>query len=109
MTRTPNSTENVEEPTWYEFQAKANENILWIGFLAIIGSFMLSYSADKFDNMMKNRIDKFGGIRIGRDSRIFLIFLGALFNQITITLVIIAAVMNIETLRRLVICRDNDE
>ena len=70
---------------------------------------MLSYSADKFDNMMKNRIDKFGGIRIGRDIRIFLIFLGALFNQITITLVIIAAVMNVETLRRLVICRDNDE
>lgn len=95
--------------TWYEFQANANENILWIGFLAIIGSFMLSYSADKFDNMMKNRIDKFGGIRIGRDIRIFLIFLGALFNQITITLVIIAAVMNVETLRRLVICRDNDE
>jgi hypothetical protein len=38
---------------------------------------------------------------------VFLIFLGALFNQVYLTLMVIAIVMNVETLRRLIICRDN--
>ena len=56
--------------------------------------------------------DRFDGLdgrfRLGRDVRIFLIFLGALFNQATLTLVVIAAVMNVETIRRLIICRDHE-
>jgi hypothetical protein len=40
---------------------------------------MLSYTADKYDKLMKNRIQK--GVRMGRDVRVFLIFLGEIFNQ----------------------------
>jgi len=91
--------------TWHVYLNTTGSLILWIGFLAIIGSFMLSYTADKYDNLMRNRIDK--GLRIGRDVRVFVIFLGALLNQAYGVLVIIALVMNIETLRRMIICRDH--
>ncbi len=77
---------------------------LGIGFLAIIGSFMLSYTADKYDNLMNARIDK--GIRMGRDMRIILICLGAIFNQVYLVLVLIAVSMNLEIIRRMVICHN---
>ena len=47
------------------------------------------------------------GFRVGRDLRILLIFLGAIFNQVYLTLALIAVVMNIETIRRIITCRDN--
>ncbi len=78
--------------------------VLGTGFLAIIGSFMLSYTAYKYDKLMKSRIQK--GIRIGRDVRVFLIFLGAIFNQAYLVLMVIAILMNLETIRRIVICRN---
>ena len=80
---------------------------LLIGFLAIIGSFMVSYTADKYDGLMQDRILQGKGFRLGRDVRILLMLLGALLNQVTLTLVVIAIVMNVETIRRLVICRDH--
>jgi CDP-L-myo-inositol myo-inositolphosphotransferase len=78
---------------------------LGIGFLAIIGSFMLSYTADKYDRLMKNRIKK--GMRMGRDVRVFLIFLGAVLNQPYLALIMIAVFMNMETIRRIVICQND--
>ena len=54
---------------------------------------------------MKNRIQK--EIRIGRDVRVFLIFLGAIFNQAYLILVVIAVLMNLETIRRIVICQND--
>ena len=70
--------------------------------MAIIGSFMLSYTADKYDNLMRKRIKAGGwaGLRMGRDVRVFLIFLGAVTNLILPVLVVIAVVMNLETIRR---------
>jgi hypothetical protein len=76
-----------------------------MGFLAIIGSFMNSYTADKYDRLMKNRIEK--GIRIGRDGRIFLIFLGAVLNQPYPILIMIAVLANVENIRRIIICRND--
>jgi CDP-L-myo-inositol myo-inositolphosphotransferase len=73
------------------------------GFMAILGSFMVSYTADKYDGLMAGKMKP--GIRIGRDIRIFLIFLGALLNQVLLTLVVIAALMNGETVRRIYVCR----
>jgi len=55
---------------------------------------------------MRDRIIHGKGLRMGRDIRVFLIFLGAVFNQAYLTLVVIAVVMNIATVRRLIICRD---
>lgn len=89
--------------TWYVYRQYLSQWALIIGFVAIIGSFMLSYTADKYDNLMKSRIKK--GIRMGRDVRVFMIFLGAIFNQPYLVLIVIAVLMNYETIRRIVICR----
>lgn len=77
---------------------------LLVGFLAIIGSFMNSYTADKYDNLMKKKIS-WGEhyFRIGRDVRMFVIFLGAIINQPALILFIIALGMNIENVRRMII------
>ena len=93
--------------TWHAYADKTDSLILLTGFLAIIGSFMVSYTADKYDRLMRARIRHGKGFRLGRDVRVFLIFLGALLNQAALTLVVIAAVMNIETIRRVIICRDH--
>jgi len=43
-----------------------------------------------------------------RDVRVFLIFMGAVLNQIFILLVIIALVMNLETVRRIIVCKSDE-
>ncbi len=92
---------------WHAYADRTGGLILLFGFLAIIGSFMLSYTADKHDSLMRDRINRGRGLRMGRDIRIFFIFLGAIFNQAYLILVVIAVVMNIATLHRLIICRDH--
>ncbi len=94
--------------TWHMLAVEVNGWILFVGFMAIIGSFMLSYTADKYDNLMRERIGAGGktGLRMGRDVRVFVIFLGALTNMVLPVLVLIAVVMNLETLRRVMIARD---
>lgn len=83
-----------------------NDIIIWtIGFMALIGSFLNSYTADKYDKIFRKRIKKINGMRIGRDVRLFLIFIGALSNQILITLAILAIICNFESIRRLVVLR----
>ena len=78
--------------------------VLIVGFLAIVGSFMNSYTADKYDSLMKARFSKGRGIRVGRDGRIFLIFLGALANLPFLTLLVLTILTNVETIRRVVVC-----
>ena len=92
---------------WHAYADRTDGLILLFGFLAIIGSFMLSYTADKHDSLMRDRVNRGWGLRMGRDIRVFLIFLGAIFNQAYLTLIVIAVVMNIATIRRLIICRDH--
>ncbi len=91
--------------TWHAYGARADGIVLLIGFLAIIGSFMLSYTADKYDSLMRARIAGGRRLRIGRDIRVFLIFLGALLNQPFGALAVIAVLMNTETVRRVIVCR----
>ena len=94
--------------TWHLLVVEVNGWIVFVGFMAIIGSFMLSYTADKYDNLMRERIKTGGkaGLRMGRDVRVFLIFLGAVANMVLPVLVLIAVVMNLETLRRVSIARN---
>jgi CDP-L-myo-inositol myo-inositolphosphotransferase len=92
--------------TWHAFSLSARGLDLFVGFMAIIGSFMLSYTADKYDGLMRSRIEKGGGLRMGRDVRVFMIFVGALLNQPFLTLLVIAVLMNLETARRVVVCRN---
>ncbi|MEE8483796.1 MAG: NTP transferase domain-containing protein, partial [Nitrospinota bacterium] len=91
--------------TWHSYLSSGNHFDIFIGFMAIIGSFMLSYTADKYDGLMKARFEKGRGFRIGRDVRVFIIFIGALLNQAYLTLLIIAVLMNAETVRRVVVSR----
>ncbi len=89
--------------TWHVLLTEPNGWILFIGVMAIIGSFMLSYTADKYDNLMRERFESKGMamIRMGRDVRVLLIFLGAVMNLVLPVLVVIAVVMNLETIRRM--------
>ena len=91
--------------TWHLYSNGGGNLYLIIGFFAITGSFMLSYTADKYDNLMKNYINT-RYIRIGRDMRIFVMLLGALFNQVELILIFVAVVMNIEAIRRMIICKN---
>ena len=92
---------------WHAYAEKMHNLILFTGFMAIIGSFVLSYTADKYDSLMRDRIGQGKELRVGRELRVFLIFLGALFDQVYLTLVVIAFLMNIETIRRIIICRNH--
>lgn len=79
---------------------------IWIiGFCALTGSFLNSYTADKYDSIYKKRLKGRYSIRIGRDIRLFLIFLGGLIGQILPTLLILAIITNYEAIRRLISLR----
>jgi CDP-L-myo-inositol myo-inositolphosphotransferase len=95
--------------TYYAYLTNKDFLIIFIGFLAIIGAFMNSYTADKYDGLMKRKIGsgKYH-FRMGRDVRMFIIFLGALMNQSLITLIIIALLMNIENIRRIILFYQNE-
>jgi len=83
-----------------------NDITIWtIGFMALMGSFLNSYTAGKYDAMSRKNIKDVNRIRIGRDVRLFLIFIGALSNQILITLAIIAIITNFESIRRLIVLK----
>ena len=92
--------------TWHAFAGSGAPIVLFTGFMAIIGSFMLSYTADKYDGFMRLRLTRGKGLRMGRDIRVFLIFLGAVLNQPLAILMLIAVLMNAETVRRVWVGRD---
>ncbi len=81
---------------------------IWIiGFFALIGSFLNSYTSDKYDSIFKNEdMAKRSKFRMGRDVRLLLITIGALTNQIPIILIILAVIANFEALRRLIVFRN---
>jgi len=105
--------------TYYVYFLSENLLCLVIGFLAIIGTFMNSYTADKYDGLMKKRIGLKGHyFRMGRDVRIFIIFLFALLNthflfhvEIVnlpfLAILLIAILMNTENIRRVVVMHKN--
>ena len=91
--------------TWHAFAATGGHLALVIGFAAILGSYMNSYTADKYDGLMARKLRGAAYFRLGRDVRVFVIFLGALVNQPLLTLMVIALVMNAEVARRIILCR----
>ena len=94
--------------TWNTFSATGNRWALVAGFGAIVGSFMISYTADKYDSLMNSRIHGGHRFRVGRDLRVLLVFLAALTGWVYPMLWTVAAVMNVETIRRIWICRDHN-
>jgi len=90
---------------WHEFAATGTHLSVMLGFAAIVGSFLNSYTADKYDGLMAQRVQGASYFRLGRDVRVFVIFLGALLNLPLVTLGFVALVMNVEVVRRIMICR----
>ena len=86
----------------YTYFTNRNFLILFIGFLAIIGTFMNSYTADKYDGLMKKKIKGYY-FRMGRDVRIFIIFLFVILNLPFLAIILIALLMNAENIRRMVV------
>jgi len=73
---------------------------IWVaGFLALIGSFMNSYTTVKYNALLKEKGTKLK-VRIGRDLRYFIIMIGAIINKLFLTLLILALITNLETMRR---------
>ncbi len=94
--------------TYYVYFLREDLLYLFFGFLAIIGTFMNSYTADKYDGLMKNNLAPGTHyFRIGRDVRIFIVFLGAITNQPLLILFIIALLMNVENIRRIIVFYHN--
>ncbi len=73
---------------------------LLVGFFALTGTFMNSYTADKYDGLMRRLVPEGGYFRVGRDVRLFIIFIGALAGRPLLLLLVIALAMNLETIRR---------
>lgn len=77
--------------------------MMLLGFLALIGSYGISYSADRYEGAFR---EKYHGtvfrIPMDRDVRLFVIMMGGLLNQTTLALLVIAVFANIEVIRRLV-------
>ena len=90
---------------WHEFAATGTNLSVMLGFAAIVGSFLNSYTADKYDGLMAQRVQGASYFRLGRDVRVLVIFLGALLNLPLVTLGFVALVMNVEVVRRIMICR----
>jgi CDP-L-myo-inositol myo-inositolphosphotransferase len=90
---------------WHEFSATGTNLAVLLGFAAIVGSFLNSYTADKYDGLMAQSFQGAPYFRLGRDVRVFVIFLGALLNMPLIILGVIALVTNVEVVRRIMIFR----
>ena len=106
--------------TYYVFSLSENLLYLLIGFLAVIGTFMNSYTADKYDGLMKKKIASKGHyLRMGRDVRIFIIFLfvildtpillGEIVNLPLLAILLIAILTNTENIRRIAVLYANKE
>ena len=91
----------------YGYWNMTGDMTIWIiGFSTLIGTFLNSYTSDKYDSIFKNGdMAKKSKFRMGRDVRLLLIVIGALTNQIPIMLIILAVITNFEAIRRLITFR----
>ncbi len=67
----------------------SDASIWLVSFFALMGSFLVSYSADKYEAAFKKKPFSFS-LPAGRDVRSFIIMLGAIFNQPFLTLCVLA-------------------
>ena len=92
------------------FRTMETSWVLLVGFLALTGSFMISYTAMQYDKLLISKafINK-RSFRIGRDIRLFIVFIGAVLNLLFVTLIILSIVTNAETIRRLFVLRHDHQ
>lgn len=86
---------------WGSFRAEPNLFFLTISFFAILGTFQTSYSVKEFELRFHRKVPSIPiHLPSGRDTRIFLIFLGALFNHLLLALLLIAVLTNFNVWQR---------
>lgn len=74
-----------------------------IGFICLAGTFMIAYTPTRYKEAFnENWCARFHRIPIGRDVRLFIIFLGGISNQILPSLILLTVLTNLETLMRLI-------
>jgi CDP-L-myo-inositol myo-inositolphosphotransferase len=83
---------------------EGNNAFLFVGYFALIGSFITSYTATKYDSLIRAR-QRVATWRFGRDTRLLLIMLGAILNEIYFLLLTLAFITNFISIRRLLIFR----
>lgn len=78
---------------------------LLVGFFALVGSLLSSYTASWYDELAEGQRHWLAGRvpRLGRDVRLLFVFLGALANAPLAALLLIAVLMNLDVLRRLLV------
>jgi CDP-L-myo-inositol myo-inositolphosphotransferase len=88
--------------TYGVWSTTGNPWTLLIGSIALIGSYSISYSADRYEGAFREKYHETGfKIPMSRDVRLIIIMLGGLLNLILPTLLILAILTNIEVSRRL--------
>lgn len=86
--------------TWHAMSLHQSPSWMWLGVLAISGSFVASYSAHKADALLPRN-----HWRIGRDTRSLIIMIGAILALPVVTLWVIALGMNAVVVRRMIALR----
>ena len=88
--------------TFHTYFIHSTLTVFFIGFIAVGGKIILSYTAYVYDS----KVSAHENFRIGRDLIIFIILIGALFNIPYITLVVLALIVNVEVCKRLWILKN---
>jgi len=88
--------------TFHTYFIHETLTVFFIGFIAVGGKIISSYTAYVYDSVASTR----NSIRIGRDLIIFIILIGAVLNIPYITLVVLAFIMNADVCKRLWILKD---
>ena len=88
--------------TFHTYFIHKTLTVFFIGFIAVGGKIISSYTAYVYDSVDSTR----NSIRIGRDLIIFIILIGAVLNIPYITLVVLAFIMNVDVCKRLWILKD---
>ena len=85
------------------------EVAIWlIGFISLIGTFMISYTSTRYEEAYQKKF-KPQRISMGRDVRLFIIFLAGISNQILYLLILLTILTNLDAITRLVRRRKNSE
>ncbi|MBC7227164.1 MAG: NTP transferase domain-containing protein [Thermoflexales bacterium] len=86
--------------TWGAWRALAQPWVWPLGFLALTGSFLISYSEARYEGAFRE-LPLFGdGIPAKRDTRLFLMMLGGLSGQLALALFLILVLTVAEGVRR---------
>lgn len=89
----------------YGYWRVVGGTLIWFACLfALIGSFAVSYTRARYEGAFGQHLPA-RGIPATRDARLFLFMVGAIFNQVLPTLVVVGVLTNAEVVRRMVRCR----